>query len=207
MTNLIISNESWINIIFINGKLQTDLSDIESLNQEITITKFSDAFNDPKTNQLIKDNLSKHSRGGEDGFTSLNTAFIKDGILINIHENANIVKPINLSFISNSTEIPTVSYPRLLLIANKNSTATIIENYIGNSSIQSFTNSVSEIILNEKSKISHYRLLNEGDNAFHIESSRVNLKNDTIFESTSFSKSSKIGRYDLKVNIEGENSS
>ena len=205
-TNLVISNESWINIIFINGKLQTNLSDIENLNQEITITKFSDSFNDPIKNQLIKDNLSKYSPSEQDEFTSLNTAFIRDGILINIHENAKIVKPINLSFISNSTEKPTVSYPRLLVIANKNSTATIIENYIGDSSIQSFTNSVSEIILNDKSKISHYRLLNEGDNTFHIESSRVTLKTDTVFESTSFSKSSKIGRYDLKVNIEGENS-
>jgi len=205
-TNLVISNESWINIIFINGKLQTNLSGIENLNPEITITKFSDSFNDPIKKQLIRDNLSKYSSSEQDGFTSLNTAFIRDGILINIHENAEIARPINLSFISNSTEKPTVSYPRLLVIANKNSTATIIENYIGDSSIQNFTNSVSEIILNDKSKISHYRLLNEGDNTFHIESSRVTLKTATVFESTSFSKSSKIGRYDLKVNIEGENS-
>ena len=61
-------------------------------------------------------------------------------------------------------------------------------------------------MLEDSSKISHYRLLNEGQNTFHIESSRVNLKSNSTFESTSFSKSSKISRYDLKVNIEGENS-
>ena len=204
--NLIISDDSWINLTFINGALQTDISKIKNFEKGITVTKFSDAFGNPKINQLIKDNLSKFSQIDEDGFTSLNTAFINDGILINVDENSNILNPINLSFISHSTVTPTVSYPRILIIANKNSSLNIIENYIGDSSIQSFTNSVSEIMLEDSAKISHYRLLNEGQNTFHIESSRVNLKSNSTFESTSFSKSSKISRYDLKVNIEGENS-
>ena len=173
--NLIISDDSWINLTFINGALQTDISKIKNFEKGITVTKFSDAFGNPKINQLIKDNLSKFSQIDEDGFTSLNTAFINDGILINVDENSNILNPINLSFISHSTVTPTVSYPRILIIANKNSSLNIIENYIGDSSIQSFTNSVSEIMLEDSAKISHYRLLNEGQNTFHIESSRVNL--------------------------------
>ncbi|MBN17933.1 MAG: Fe-S cluster assembly protein SufD [Chloroflexi bacterium] len=203
--NFITNDSDWTNLIFLNGKLLNNISNFQKADNNITISKFTDALKNPKTSQLIKTHLSKYSQVESDGFTSLNTAFINDGILINIHQDTHITKPIHISFISHSNETPTVSYPRILIIANKNSSSNIIESYIGDSKIDSFTNSVSEIVLDDSAKISHYRLLNESDNTYHIESSRVTLKRNSNFESNSFSRSSKLGRYDLKVNIEGEN--
>ena len=144
--NFITNDSDWTNLIFLNGKLLNNISNFQKADNNITISKFTDALKNPKTSQLIKTHLSKYSQVESDGFTSLNTAFINDGILINIHQDTHITKPIHISFISHSNETPTVSYPRILIIANKNSSSNIIESYIGDSKIDSFTNSVSEIV-------------------------------------------------------------
>jgi Fe-S cluster assembly protein SufD len=94
---------------------------------------------------------------------------------------------------------PTVSHPRVLVHADRLSSATVIESYVSLSEEQYFTNAVAELIVGEGARLDHYRLMTESPKAFHIGTTRVRLDRDSVFDSLSFAHGSQIGRNDLHV--------
>jgi Fe-S cluster assembly protein SufD len=100
-----------------------------------------------------------------------------------------------------------VNYPRVLITTGGNSIVSVIENYVGGSGDQTFTNSVSEIYVGEDATVNHYRLMNETDDTYDVGYGRVRIDTNGAFNSRSFFRGCGIGRYDLNVSIEGENAS
>ena len=103
----------------------------------------------------------------EDGFIALNTAFISDGAFIEVEENASVESPLHLVFVS-TDGAQTVSHPRVLVVAGRGSSATIVESYVGVPGNRCLTNSVAEIVLEDDATLDHYRLLMESEDAFHV---------------------------------------
>ena len=83
---------------------------------------------------------------------------------------------------------------------------TIIESFCCLSENHYFTNYVSEIILNQNAKLNHYKLINESSNAFHVASQVTKLSKDSEFNSTVLERSSALGRNEVLVQLDGENS-
>ena len=100
-----------------------------------------------------------------------------------------------------------MNYPRVLITTGGNSIVSVIENYVGGSGDQTFTNSVSEIYVGEDATVNHYRLMNETDDTYDVGYGRVRIDTNGAFNSRSFFRGCGIGRYDLNVSIEGENAS
>ncbi len=67
----------------------------------------------------------------EHAFVALNTAFLEDGAFIEIPKGVVLEKPICLLYVSDPNGLPTVSYPRNLIIAGRESQASIMEAYVG----------------------------------------------------------------------------
>ena len=63
---------------------------------------------------------------------------------------------------------PTVSHPRLLVVAGESSQAQILERYVGRG--VTFTNAVTEVWLGAGAVIDHYKVQEESADAFHIAS-------------------------------------
>src|SRR5208337_1149340 len=90
---------------------------------------------------------------------------------------------IYLLYVSDASGLPTVSYPRNLIIAGRESQVTIVEGYVGaeaapplgpagtgNLAAQGvyFTNAVSEIAVGEGAVLEYHRIQQESDTAFHF---------------------------------------
>ena len=190
-------NETWIQLIFINGifsnKLSSNLKEI----QDIHLNSLSELASEE--NKFLKDHIGKYVSLTDNGFTAINTAFMNDGAVVKIPDNVSSNIPIHLIFISTNQTRSSVSYPRTLIFVGKNSKITVIESYVGLSDKPYFTNAVSEIVANENSKIEHYRYLAEDSSAFHIGTTRVSLEQNSTFNSTSLSKGAMLARNDLGI--------
>ena len=190
-------NETWIQLIFINGifsnKLSSNLKEI----QDIHLNSLSELASEE--NKFLKDHIGKYASLTDNGFTAINTAFMNDGAVVEIPDNVSINIPIHLIFISTHQSSSSVSYPRTLISVGENSEITVIESYVGLSDQPYFTNAVSEIVANENSKIEHYRYLSENSSAFHIGTTRVSLEQNSTFNSTSLSKGARLARNDLGI--------
>ena len=194
-------DDGWINLVFVDGRFSEALSTAPRSRNGVHITGLADAISSEP--HAVEKHLARYASFEDDAFTALNTAFVQDGALVRIAPGASLETPINLVFVASDSEEPTVSYPRVLVVAGAGSRATIIESYVRLSESRYFTNSVSEMVLDEGAEVEHYRLLMESDAAFHVGAARVRLGENSTFSSGSFVRGAALGRYDLHVLLDG----
>ena len=197
--------EGWLNLVFVNGHYSGVHSDGHSDNDGVTVARLAEAIVSDR--EVVEPHLARYASVEDDGFTALNTAFLQDGAFVHIPAGASLSSPINLVFVSTGRGDPSISHPRVLVVADAHSKATIIESYIGDGEDRYFTNSVTEMVIGDSAEVDHYRLLEESDAAFHVGVARVRLAENSVFSSNSFSKSAALGRYDLSVLMDGPGAS
>ena len=138
----------------------------------------------------------------EDGFTALNTSFVRDGVGISIGEGED-AGIIHIVYLTTGREQPRATYPRTLINAEANSRATVIETFVGPDDVRYLTNSVMEAYVREGANVEHYRLLFEGRDAYHVGISRVEQDKDSRFSSVAIADGAALGRNDFGVRLGG----
>ncbi|MGE5610940.1 MAG: Fe-S cluster assembly protein SufD, partial [Bacillota bacterium] len=112
--------------------------------------------------------------------------------------------PIHLLFISVPDGEPAVAYPRVLVVAEDNVQATLVESYVGGGAGAYFNDAVTEILVGENTYIDHCRLEQETLEAYHIAAMHVELGRSSTFVSHAASIGGKLVRNDLSVTLNGE---
>jgi Fe-S cluster assembly protein SufD len=190
-------SEKWTNIIFVNGYYDSRLSDLP---ENGMILDIGSAMLDNSQADKLKNTIGSIIDYSYEGFAALNSSFLQDGLLIEIDDDLDAI--VNVIFYNTGDSL-TFNNPRLFIKAKSNSSASIIESYVGGSAHISLTNSVCEIQVGSKANIKHFRMLSETDNTYDVGYSRVKIDDDAIFSSTSFCKGANIGRYDSTVVLDG----
>ncbi len=196
-------HDSWANLVFVDGHYSEALSTAPGLTNGVRAGSLADAIS--AGDEAVESHLARFASVEEDGFTALNTAFVRDGAFVSIPDGESLETPLNLVFISTDRGGPTVSYPRVLVVAGAESKATVIESYVGLTDSPYFTNAVAEIVVGDGAEIKHHRLLAENENAYHVGVARVRQSDNSSFTSRAFAKGAALGRYDLNVLLNGEN--
>ena len=150
------------------------------------------------------DQLAKYADYKNDAFTALNTAFASQGISIKIEDHAVIDQPVIIYHLAEATEAEGYGQPRNLIVAGQNSQATILEVFQSSGTKQSFINSVSEILVNEKANVSHYKIVNESGSSFHIGTTQVEQKAESLFNSYNFTLDGNLVRNNLNIDLSGK---
>ncbi len=189
-------------LVFIDGRLNTELSDVSALPANAIALTFAEAFKDERHAEIIKANLAKSVKYDFNGFTALNTAFTENGLLLYIPKDMKIETPIHLLLASTENK---VSFPRVLVVAENHSEATIVESYTRFDEAKYFTNSVVEIFLADEAKLKHFRVQRESHEAFHVGTTNIELNRGSVYDATNINLGGRISRHDvnLKFNAEG----
>jgi len=189
-------------VVFVNGFYSPELSSQLPLPNGTIIGSLAEAMKqDDHGAQNSK--FIIHNSKLKDAFTALNNAFSTDGAYIYIPDDVIVESPIHLIFISHEAE-KTISQPRNLIIAGKNSQAKIIEHYVSTDDKVYFTNAVTEIYLAEHSNMETIKIQSESMNAYHVATTEVSLESNANFESQSISLGANIYRHNLNVSLNGE---
>lgn len=108
-------------------------------------------------------------------FVAINTALFTDGAYVLIPAHTVLETSIHLRFISTGEADmrPALSNPRVLIVLDNFSKATIVESYIGPAGVQYFTNAVTEIVLGENAVLNHYKLQCESTEAYCIDATQT----------------------------------
>jgi Fe-S cluster assembly protein SufD len=154
----------------------------------------------------VREHLARHAAFADDGFIALNTAFLRDGAFVHVPDGVAAEDPLHLVFVS-SGGAAAVSHPRTLVVAGAGSKLSVIESYAGPSSGRYFTNAVTEIVLGERAEVDHYKLLLEGEDAFHVAAGRVHQAADSSFSSTFCARGTAIARNDVTALLDAPGAS
>ena len=177
-----ISDADSIRLVFINGTYMESLS---RLDQGITVLSQLDAA--PQALAQVQ--------GGSEVFTALNTAGFIDAAVVHVGKNTVLEQPIQLIYLTVGDAL--LVQPRCLVMADSGSALTLVEEF--HSIGASFTNSVSEVWVNENAEVTHLRLQQEASAAFHIGKTAVSQARDSRYRCTALTLGAAISRHHLEV--------
>lgn len=189
-------------IVFINGRYSSQFSSIPALPNQIQVASLAQILKTESAN--VESHLAQYAHFQEYSFTALNTAFFPDGAFVRIPPATVADVPIHLLFISSPDSQPVVTHPRILVVAEQNSKATVIETYIGMENEVYWVNTVTELVAGENSTIEHCKIEMESKQAFHTSLLQIQQETNSTVVCNSISLGGRIVRNDLNVLLNGE---
>lgn len=137
----------------------------------------------------------------EHPFASLNLLLTPGVIVIRIAPRAQIERPIHLHFASSAAPGSVVS-PRVLILADEASHATILETWSGAGRLLVLP--VVEILASPGSTVDHVKVLAESDETVHIGNYRALQQRDSVFRSALVTIGGGQVRHEINAALEGE---
>lgn len=198
-------------LVFLNGIFLAEASDVSAVPAGIRVGNLASVLTDDAP-EAVRSHLARHTNIETNAFSALNTAFFHDGAFIQVAKNTLVEKPIHLFFVSGHHADFRVSHPRVLIVAERGSAATVVENYIelcdehGRFASHPYlTTAVTEIAIEDGANLEHYKVQNEGPNAYHIADTRVELNHGSVFTGHAVAVGAKLSRNQIaaKFNADG----
>jgi len=190
-------------LVVVNGFFSEELSVTTGLENVVAIDLLS-AVADARYNKVARSYLARNAGYHDNGLAALNTAFLQSGLFLWFPKNVKVETPIQITFVTDVEDPTTASFPRLLIVAEENSSATVIENYVSTREQAYFTNSVAEIVLKEGARLEHYRMQRESGESFHISNTSAELGRNSSYDTTSINLGGRLSRHDISVVLDHE---
>ena len=141
----------------VNGRYRADLSSTGDLPDGVHVTSLAEAIQ--AGGATIEANLGRLAAYDEDGFAALNTAFVHEGVFIQIPDRAELEQPVHVIFLVTVRGHEAATQPRVLIVVGRDTRATVVETYASlDDSIQTFTNSVTEVVVGAGSALNRYTM-------------------------------------------------
>lgn len=196
-------NEAAAELVFVNGYFMPELSKADGVPGGVRVESLAHAL---RANAgLVQQHLAKHADIDGNPFVALNTGFVREGAFIHFARNAVLDRPIHLLFLTSPSAGPIVTHPRVLVVAEENSEATVVETFagIGDAGVY-FTNAVTEIVAGSNARIDYLKLQQESRSAYHVSTTRAEVGRAGAFISHAASLGGKLARNDLNVVLAGD---
>lgn len=210
LQEFILKEASHSRLVFVNGYYQAKLSDTSALDSnQLYLGNLANLDADKQTK--IAQYLAKNEPDNE-VFTALNSTGLNDAFVVWVKANQEITTPIHLLHLSVKEKVGSWHQPRILVVAEANSSLQFVEYYGAttfgcfDSAIQQyyFTNTVTEIHLEDNAQINHHRIQRESGDGFHLAKTAVYQARNSRYTINEISLGGKLYRHNLQINQEGE---
>lgn len=167
-------------------------------------TQYLSSLSDVMDEQWMRDIISQDPPGAEKyadmALWDLNSAYLKDGSVIDIPANTVVDKPLLLNL-----ETPDDSYTSLRLIVRVGDGAefTLVENHNGNG--EYWKNHVSQIILGNNAKLNHIRIVSDSDQSTYTQTTHVQIGRDSNYECFTLTEGAGFSRHQAHAQLTGVN--
>ena len=189
-------------IVLVNGRYDEELSTCRSLPSSVVVAPLREVWNDPELQVALG---ATGSADEEDHpFASVNTAMLDEGVFLRIPDGTVIDKPIALLFVSSGADGERiVSSPRIVVVAGESSQVKVLETFINVGSSRVLTNPYTQIISRANSSVDHYRVQQEGLEAFHFGLIRAHQDRDSHVRSHVITTGAGMSRTDVSAVLDG----
>jgi Fe-S cluster assembly protein SufD len=187
-------------LVLVNGAFVPGLSDLSKLEKGLSIVPLTQAL--AEKNKLTS-RIDELKPDVYDAALALNTAFLNDGVVIEIADGAKIERPIHI-LNCHTGDAPASTYARSLIVAGKNSKTTIVEAFVGPDGVAYQTNSAMELHVGDNASFDLIRLQAEGASALHLSTLLAKVGNDTKFSIYPFTSGAAVARYSVTLRFAGK---
>lgn len=176
-------NPDFTNLVFINGKLNENLSDKLPANIVFGESQvFTDSF--------------------LDAFDALNGAYTQQVYELQVKAEEKVEKPVHLVFVSVTNGNLIMTHPRLKVVVGARSSVSVVESYYGFGG-RYLVNSFNEIEVKESAKLVYARMQCDDLASDNIGRTQISLQKFAQVESMAFAAGSLLSRHSLDVHLKG----
>lgn len=179
-----------VELVFVNGRFAPALSSRPALPAGVVVESLAAAI--AAHPALVEPHLGALAAIDDDGVAALNSAFVQDGAFVHLPAGCRLAAPIHCLFVSLAGDAPTVSHPRVLVVAEAGSAAAIVEQYVGHG--RYWTNAVSEIALGAGAAVAHHKVQREAPAAYHLAAIAAQQAGDSRFASSAIALGAALSR-------------
>jgi Fe-S cluster assembly protein SufD len=113
-----------------------------------------------------------------------------------------VLEPIHLLFITTDGGAPAVTHPRVLVVAGRDSKATLMHSFEGvDANDAYFTNSVTEVVVGADAVLNMCRIQREGPASYHVATTQASLGRNATVTSTTLDLGGGFVRHDFNTNL------
>ena len=194
--------DHWPLLVIHNGRFAPELSSLRSLPDGVRAMDFARAAREEP--ELLRRHLGQAVPGDRDGFSALNAAFAGEGTLIHVAKEMVSDVPIHLLHIVDEHGAGVMAHPRHVIIVERHAKATVLESYIGLAAVPYFTNTVTEVFLEDGATLNHSRIQRESALAFHVGTIEARQGRDSHFLQFSFQTGALLSRSNVFTVLDGD---
>ena len=189
-------------IVFVNGHFAPQLSSVNKLPAgvkagSLAVELASDAA-------FLEKHLGRYAASADNGFSALNQAFFLDGGFVHVPAGKVVEEPIQFVYVSTARQSGATFHPRNLVIAEANSSVTILESYVSLDGAGYFTNAVTELFVGDSARLEFVKFQDEAADAFHIAAFHGEFGRASHVNVHSFALGAKLSRNNIRTKLAGE---
>jgi Fe-S cluster assembly protein SufD len=190
--------------VFVNGRFAPGLSSPGGLPPGVRFGSLADAIRrNGAPGAAIEHHLGAYARVEGNPFTALATAFLDDGAFLYVPAGVEVEAPVQCLFLAAPGEGPSVSYPRVLVIAERGARVTVVETYASVSDRAYLTCAVTELVAHEGARITCCRIQRESDLAYHMAATQSYQERDASVHSCTVAVGAALSRHDVGAVLGG----
>jgi Fe-S cluster assembly protein SufD len=190
-------------LVFVNGMFREELSSTSALPGGVVAMDLREALRNGQYETTVREYLEHPALAN--GFAALNTALFTSGLFLKLPRGIRIEAPIHLLFIGEGAaeNSPPAAFPRVMIVAEENSSATIIESYSSPKDDDVYlTNAIVDLSLAAGAQLQHYKIQRESMGAFHVATTRAELGPNSSYNTTTINFGAALSRHDIRVQMD-----
>jgi len=186
-------------IVVVDGRFVPELSDLNTLSPGLTIASMGQALaaGDP----LLTSHLGKVVATGPEGVVALNTALMRDGVVIRVASGATVERPIHLVFAATG-QTPASVFTRSLVVIEDGARAMLVESHDASAAHQ--VNTALELVVGDDAHVDHIKVTAGPDDLVHVSSLMASIGARARFNDFAFNVGGGLVRNQLFVQFDGE---
>jgi Fe-S cluster assembly protein SufD len=188
-----------ITLTLLNGSFVPELSDLSATEAGLTVVPLSRAL--AEGHALVAE-VGRIAAGNDDVMVALNTAFLNDGVIVEVAEGAAVDRPILVRHVFDDTS-PAATFARVVLNVGKGARAHLIETFAGNDTDYQ-VNAALELAIADGAHVDHVKVIGEGGKALHVSSLLADIGAQARFNDFTFITGGAAVRNQLFVRFGGE---
>jgi Fe-S cluster assembly protein SufD len=137
--------------------------------------------------------------------TALNTAMIQDGVVVVVPKGLTTDTPIHILHVADAGAANSATFPRTMIIAERQAKVTVIESFVSLGDVAYLTNHVAEVFVDDGATVTHTKVQRESEAAVHVSTTEVHQGRDSHYVHFSMAMGARLSRTNVYTVLDGEN--
>jgi len=186
-------------IVLVDGSFVPELSDLAGLDAGLSVRPMAQALaaGDAKATERLGRIVPT-----DDIAVALNTAFMGDGVFIEVADGMALTRPLHLVFFNSGVQ-PASVFARSLVLIGVGARAMVIESHEGAPGNDCHVNTAFELDVADKAHVDHVKITGEGAGSLHVSSLMASIGAQARFNAFLFTTAAAVVRNQLFVHFRG----